>query len=254
MQASDGAPLSGEQRAAAAAGLKPLMPVAGRPFLDYVLSSLADAGSSRAALIVAPQHEAVRMRYAVDCVPERITVDFVVQAEPEGTASAVLAAEDWTSGEPFLVVNADNLYPSDVLRQLALQRESACPVFSRDELVRSSNIPPDRVQEFALVHVDEEGYVSRIFEKPSVESLEAAGPSAGVSMNCWRFESEIFTFCRAVPRSPRGEFELPEAVDLAVRRGFKMKAIRGHGPVLDLSRRGDVEGVERRLAGMSVRP
>ncbi|MEO6222658.1 MAG: hypothetical protein ABIP90_05365, partial [Vicinamibacterales bacterium] len=52
--------LTPEQATAASAGLKSMMPVAGpgrptRPFLDYVLSELADAGFTRVALVVAPE-------------------------------------------------------------------------------------------------------------------------------------------------------------------------------------------------------
>ena len=64
-----------------------------------------------------------------------------MQAEPRGTADAVLAAEQWTQGEPFLVMNGDNLYPADVLRDLAALDEPGLPGFRRDELVASSNIP-----------------------------------------------------------------------------------------------------------------
>jgi glucose-1-phosphate thymidylyltransferase len=254
MQQPDAVPLSDEQRSAADAGLKAMLPIGGRPFLDYVLSALADAGITSVALVVAPDHEGVRKRYVVDTPPERVTLDFVVQVEATGTASAVLAAETWTAGEPFLVINGDNFYPVDVVRELCAVHEPACPVFSRDELVRTSNIPADRVQEFALLDVDPAGYVTGIIEKPTAARLAAAGPSAGVSMNCWRFDARIFSYCREVPRSARGEFELPEAVGLAIDRGLKLRAIRGHGPVLDLSRRADVDAVQRRLAGSTVRP
>ena len=231
-----------------------MMPIGGRPFLDYVFSSLADAGIAGVAVIVAPDHDAIRARYVTDCPPSRVSLDFVVQREPDGTASAVLAAETWTSGEPFLVVNGDNLYPVDVLRELARQTEAACPAFRRDELIRTSNIRPQRVQDFALLDLDAEGYVLGIVEKPSAERFAAAGSGVSVSMNCWRFDSRIFTFCRDVPASARNEFELPEAVGLGISRGMRVKAIRGHGGVLDLSERGDIEAVERTLAGVTARP
>ncbi|MBA2259875.1 MAG: nucleotidyltransferase family protein [Acidobacteria bacterium] len=253
MQAGN-SPLSGEQRAAADAGLKPMMPIGGRPFLDYVLSSLADAGVLAVALVVAPDHDAIRRRYVTDCPPSRIRIDFVEQTEPTGTAAAVVSAESWTSGEPFLVVNGDNLYPAVVLRELARQEEAACPAFRRDELVRDGNILVERVQEFALLDLTDDGYVLGIVEKPSAARLATAGSTACVSMNCWRFDLRIFTFCREVPASARNEFELPEAVGLAIARGVTVKAFRGHGAVLDLSTRGDIAAVERRLAGVTPRP
>ena len=73
-------------------------------------------------------------------------------------------------------------------------------------------------------------------------------------MNLWRFDARIFDACRDVPRSARGELELPEAVALAIRRGMRFKTIPARGPVLDLSRRADAADVERRLAGLAPHP
>jgi glucose-1-phosphate thymidylyltransferase len=75
-----------------------------------------------------------------------------------------------------------------------------------------------------------------------------------VSMNCWRFDSRIFEACRDVPRSPRGEYELPVAVQLAVEQGGRFKVVPAAGPVLDLSQRADAVEVSRRLAGVMPRP
>jgi glucose-1-phosphate thymidylyltransferase len=257
MRAEDpGAPLTPEQRLAADAGLKPLIPVNGRPFLDYVLSAVADAGVTDVALVVAPDHEAVRRHYPADGRLSRIRLSFVVQPEALGTADAVLAAERWANTAPFLTLNADNLYPRSALEALAGLDEPGLVVFARDELVRSGNIPPDRVRAFALADVDARGYLSGIVEKPPPD-VNANGRGTGealVSMNCWRFDSRIFQACRDVPRSPRGELELPEAVDLAIRRGVRFRALRMGGPVLDLSRRADAAEVARHLEGVVPRP
>jgi glucose-1-phosphate thymidylyltransferase len=184
----------------------------------------------------------------------------VVQPEALGTANAVLAAEAWGGGDPFLAMNADNLYPAAVLRDLASLDEPGLAAFDADDLVRSSNIPEDRIRAFALVDVDEAGYLSGIVEKPAAaDSERQAAPGSSrvngaVSMNLWRFDARIFDACRDVPRSARGEYELPEAVALAVRRGTRFRAVRARGPVLDLSRRGDAADLERRLAGAVPRP
>jgi dTDP-glucose pyrophosphorylase len=252
-ESNSGAALDEAQRKVADAGLKALMPIAGRPFLDFVLSAIADAGLTHVALVVAPDHEAFHRYYAVEHPPVRLHIDFAVQQDALGTADAVLAAERWTTGEPFLVLNSDNLYPVDVLQRLAALAEPGLPVFTRDDLVKTSNIPLGRIQAFALVEVDRDGCLSDIVEKPSDDRLTAAGHSAGVSMHCWRFDPRIFEFCRDVPRSPRGEFELPEAVRLAVKNGVRFKTIAAHGPVLDLSRRADTAEVARRLATVTPR-
>jgi glucose-1-phosphate thymidylyltransferase len=272
--------LTVEQQRSADAGLKAMIPVHGRPFVDYVLSAIADAGITRVALVVAPDHLLIR-RYFEDHAPSRLEIRFVVQEDPLGTANAVLAAERWTGGDPFLAMNADNLYPVRALKDLASLDEPGLPAFDADDLVRTGNIPADRVNAFALVETDEEGYLVRIVEKPKAgvllpeggsheielpeevevpESVEAPAASAFrrkpllVSMNCWRFDARVFAACRDVPRSVRGEFELPEAVALAMTRGVRFRAIRARGPVLDLSRRADMIDVARRLETASPRP
>jgi dTDP-glucose pyrophosphorylase len=73
-------------------------------------------------------------------------------------------------------------------------------------------------------------------------------------MNCWRFDNRIFEACRDVPRSARGEFELPQAVMLAVERGVRFRAVPANAAVLDLSRRGDAAELSRRLAGVVPEP
>lgn len=262
MRASDPATsLTPEQQRAADAGLKAMIPLNGRPFLDYILGSLADADIRHVALVVAPDHQALRDYYSVS-PPQRIRLDYVVQERPLGTADAVRAAESWVSGEPFLAMNADNLYPVEVLRQLAAISEPALPVFEREDLVRSSNIPAERIRSFAFLDLDDRGYLVGIVEKPDMVRPPEGGsyverPSKGgsyISMNCWRFDERIFRACHEVPLSARGEYELPEAVGVALRQGVHFKTFAAHGPVLDLSTRGDASDVSRRLAGIVPRP
>ena len=257
MKAADpGAHLTEEQERAAEAGLKPMMPVNGRPFLDYVLSGLADAGIAHVALVVAPDHQSLLERYSADLPPTRIALSFVVQANALGTADAVLAAEEWTANQPFLTMNADNLYPRQSLVDLAGLEEPGLAAFSPADLVTSGNIPAERINAFAIVRANEAGLLSAIVEKPG-SSDESAAPRWKdddlISMNCWRFDARIFAACRDVPRSPRGEFELPEAVGLAARRGVPFRVLRASGGVLDLSKRGDAVEVSRRLSDVVVR-
>ena len=252
-----GADLTVAQARAADAGLKAMMPVNGRPFLDYVLSALADAGVQDVALIVAPDHEALLRYYSVDAPPSRLAVDFVVQQEAVGTANAVLVAEDWVQGGPFLAMNADNLYPGPALLDLVGLDDPGLIAFASSDLVRSGNIPPERIKSFALVEMDDDEYLRGIVEKPGDASAAAGGmwkEDTLISMNCWRFDARIFSACRDVAPSVRGELELPEAVGLAVRHGVPFRVLRATGGVLDLSKRADAAEVERRLSGIVARP
>lgn len=254
--------LSAAQEAAATAGQKGMMPMTGpdgraRPFLDYVLSELADAGFTRVALIVAPPAgglDPLREYYEGDGRPTRLQLSFVVQTEAVGTADAVRSASAYVGRQPFVVLNADNLYGAATLRALREADGPACPVYEREQLVQSSAIPPERVAAFALLTLRPDGTLADIVEKPGAAAIEAAGPHALISMNCWRGDARLLDACRDVERSPRGEFELPMAVCLAIRRGVVFQGVPARGPVLDLSRREDVHIVVTRLADVVARP
>ena len=247
MRTGDSAGLDSAQAQAASAGLKGMIPLGGRPFLDYVLHSLADAGIEEVGLVIGPEHAEVREYYA-RASARRLSIGFIVQPAALGTADAVAHAEPWTAGAPFLTLNADNLYPQDVLRRLAGGVTPALTGFERDSL----ELPLSRIGTFALVERNERGQLARIVEKPGEAVMDAAGPRALISMNIWRFDARIFAACREVPVSARGERELPQAVGLAAARGVGFDVLPVRGRVVDLSQRSDIPEVARWLEGAPV--
>jgi len=251
-RADPGAALDSEQAAAADAGLKALVPVP-RPFLDYVLSGLADAGISEVCIVVAPGESPIRKRYAA-MSPRRLRLSFAVQVEPRGTADAALAAAAFASESDFLLLNSDNYYPVTAYRALLGLPGPGLPVFERESLVSHGNIPAERLNRYAALRVSPDGFLTRIEEKPAASA--AGTPAEGVllSMNLWRFCPEIFEACRRVPLSVRGELELPQAVQYGIEElHLRFRAVPCAEGVLDLSTRGDVASIARRLRGVEVR-
>jgi len=87
-------------------------------------------------------------------------------------------------------------------------------------------------------------------EKPDDATLAAMPRPIWLSMNCWRFGPSIFAACRAIRPSPRGEFEIPDAVQYALGAlGETFHALKIRAPVLDLTSRGDIAPVAAILAG-----
>ena len=148
------------QAQAADAGVKAMIPF-GRPFLDHVLHALADAGIREVGLVLGPEHDAVRAYYR-GLETRRVAISFVMQPQPLGTADAVVWTEAWTGGQPFLVLNADNLYPVDVLARLAQANGPTAPGFEAQSLA----LPSARLGTFALIERDDRGCLSAIAEKP----------------------------------------------------------------------------------------
>jgi glucose-1-phosphate thymidylyltransferase len=252
-RADAAAALDAEQSAIAETGLKAMIPV-GRPFLDFVLSGLADAGIRDVCLVVGPEHDRIRDRYTRNLSLHRLRIHFAIQDEPRGTADAVLAAEDFADQHSFLVMNSDNYYPASALSDLRRQGPPALLGFDRRGLVRDGNVTAERIARFALLVTAPDGTLERIVEKPNEEILREMGEDALVSMNCWCFSREMFAACRAVEPSERGELELPHAVQYAVdRMGMRFHVVPSDQGVLDLSSRADIAAVTARLRDVQVR-
>lgn len=246
--ASAGTDLNESQARMADTGLKAMIPI-GRPFLDYVVSALADAGFTDACVVIGPEHAQVREYYR-QASPRRIQMGFAVQEKPLGTADAVLAAHQFVGDAAFVVLNSDNYYPTSALRALHSTSEPALVGFEWRALVERGNVSKERVRRFGMLDIDQSGYLRRIL--PASADADESGPTYA-SMNCWRFDHDIFDFCRRVPPSPRGELELPKAVQLGIdQHHARFRVIPMSEPVLDMSSRGDIAAVEDRLKDVAV--
>jgi dTDP-glucose pyrophosphorylase len=251
------ASLTPAQAAMAEKGLKAMIPF-GRPFLDYSLSSIADAGYRHVCLVIGPDHGQVRDYYnRLDC--QRLTIEFAVQPEQLGTANALATARDFAGDDDVLVLNGDNYYPAAALCSLRAASGGAVVGFDRHALIANSNITAERLSAFSVVERDKNGYLENIVEKPNAVHLDGRDANASsypwlISMNCWRFRPLIFRACLAIGPSCRGEYELPDAVMYSIRAmGEKYFVNPCFAGVLDISSRNDIAGVQQRLEKIQVR-
>ena len=248
------APTLAEQQAAAAAnGAKGMMPFA-RPFLDYSLSVLADAGIREVVLVVGPEHNEMRSYFKRTAAGRRVALRFAVQEEPRGTADALAAAANAVDDAAFLVLNSDNLYPLAAVQALAALGSSGLVAFEAGALARGG-IEPERVFKFALLDISPEEQLRTIVEKPAPDHPLAMRQEHWVSMNLWSFTPRIFNACTRIAPSSRGELELQDAVTFAMQEfGEPFHIIRSHEPVLDLSSRTDIAVVGAQLATLHPQP
>ncbi len=251
-RADSSALLDAGQSSAADGGLKSMIPI-GRPFLDHVMHGLADAGITDVCLVIGPEHRAI-IDYYQSLSYERVHVDFAIQELPTGTAGAVAAAESFANGAPFLTLNGDNYYPVDAIRMLAEHDASGTVGFDVAGLVANSNIPAERVRQFALLQRDGMGQLTKLVEKPDDATYNKMLAHALVSMNLWAFTSVIFEACKRVTLSERGELELQAAVRIAMSEfGERFHVWYSDEGVLDLSTRGDIASVASVLRDQTVR-
>ncbi|WRS29331.1 nucleotidyltransferase family protein [Actinomycetaceae bacterium MB13-C1-2] len=247
---SEGAELTDEQRKAADSGVKAMISI-DRPFLDYVISALADADFTDICLVIGPEHDMIRDYYD-NVEKSRVTISYAVQEEPLGTADALRAAEEFAAGEPFLVLNSDNYYPVAAYEALRDMEGAGLVGFDRVAMFEKSNIASDRVAAFALATGDEEGRLVDVVEKPSEEQIVTLGNDAMVSMNLWKFTEPIFAAAAVIPKSARGEYEIIDAVRQAMDDGEPFSIVRSEDGVLDMSNRDDIASVAAALDGTEV--
>ena len=234
----------------------------GRPFLDYLIYNAREAGYADIVIVVGENDGGIRARYgsaARDNEYHGVRISYAVQTVPEGrtkplgTADALLCAlrvrTDWR-GTKFTVCNSDNLYSRGVLKLLLDTTHSGALIdYDRDAL----RFEQSKIEQFAVLEKDSDGYLSGIIEKPSpgdIRRLRDASGRVGVSMNIFRFSYDtILEFLEEVPLHPvRQEKELPSAVDLMLRRNpHSLFAIPASEYVPDLTERGDIALVQEYL-------
>jgi len=242
--------LDPDQLRAAETGRKALVPFHGHSFLSHGLAALAEGGVREVCLVVGPEPDPIRAHFE-GVRARRLALHFAVQERPTGSAHALLAAAGFAGGDPVLVVNADNLYPPEVVRQVGELEGNGLAGFRASALADRGGILRERIRAFAVIEVDERGCLVEIVEKPDAARLERFGPDPLVSMNLWRFTPRIFELCRTIAPSARGEYELPDAV-----RALGSDCVRVvpvEAGVLDLTSRDDIPRVEERLRGREVR-
>lgn len=105
---------------------KPLAPVAGRPFLAWLLAQLADGGVRRAVLSVGFRGERIERAFGDSF--GAMTLAYVYEAEPLGTGGALRLALAATADDDVLVLNGDSFatYAPDAL--MAAHRAAGRPL------------------------------------------------------------------------------------------------------------------------------
>jgi NDP-sugar pyrophosphorylase family protein len=168
---------------------KPLLPVRGRPILDWSLGALP-AEVDRVIVVVHYLAEQVvaylkKQRHFTEWVT-------VTQNPPRGTGDALLCCREHLRSEHFFVLNGDDLYGADDLARLA-----TCPA---GLLVH----PVDDPKKYGIAFLRPDGSLEKLVEKPNLEGRHPANTGA------YLFTQRAFE--KKLELSPRGEYEITDFV------------------------------------------
>ena len=213
---------------------KPLLAVRGRCLIERVLSGLRTTGIERAVVVTGYLGEQIAAflgdgsRLGLQLVYER-------QGRADGTGRALLLTQPHVSDDAFLLSWGDVLVSPSFYGEL-LRAFAAAPC----EVALAVNEVDDPWRG-AAVYVDADWRVTRLEEKPP----------RGTSTTCWNnagifvFRQSIFRYAATLPASPRGEYELPQAIARMVDDGCPVRAVPIHGFWSDVGTPEDLEKAER---------
>jgi glucose-1-phosphate thymidylyltransferase len=187
---------------------KPLVEVAGRPVMDYVMDLIAGAKLDVEELIVITGHlkdkveRYIREHYDV---PAR----FVEQKTLNGTAGAIDLARPYVNG-PVLIIFVDTLFETDL---------SVIKRIDADGIIWSKEV--EDYQRFGVIVTDARGYMTSIVEKPStaVSKLVNIGLQY---VRDWKTLFEGIAHVMTQPPGKAGEFYLTDAFQYMVDQGKKL--------------------------------
>lgn len=213
---------------------KPMLPIRGRPMLARQIERMEQAGIREILIIVGYKAEMVK-DYFADHPPAKANLSYVVQEKQDGTGSAAMLARAFAGSDPFLMTYGDNIVEPEVYRGLLAAAEGA-------EMALSVKHVDDPYQGGAVY--TEGDRVTEIVEKPPKGTSTTNWNNAGIYV----FRPSVFEALDRIELSPRGEYELTDAVHLIVDSGKPVKWFEIKGFWRDIGRPEDLPEAERFLA------
>lgn len=206
---------------------KHLLPVLGRPFLEHMLDRLRQAGFKEIIVITGHQNHAFEKYRAV---PDIRLVEQHMFRERYGTAAAIEAVKDIVGGRPFAAIAGDNLYSVSDLKKVTIDSNS----------VWLGGFKTAAWQGFGILKTNDDGVLEKIIEKPTTYVGDM------VNASLYLFTSKIFSAIERLTPSPRGEYEITDAIN-SIARQEPVSVFELEERWLDLTSPDDIGKIEKAL-------
>jgi UDP-N-acetylglucosamine diphosphorylase/glucosamine-1-phosphate N-acetyltransferase len=219
---------------------KHLLPIGGKPLLEWILEGMVGAGVDEALLVTHYMEEQIK-GYFGDGERLGLELSYVRQEEMRGTADAFRMAEDFAGGEEFLGVYGDLFLPPEGFEALIRAHrkgETTMCVVPVDD--------PSRMGVVAL----EGDRVTAIVEKPA----PGEEPSDLVNAGMYIFQPGIFRLIDETGLSSRNEYEITDSLRASIDSGATLRAVTlPRGSWLDVGLPWNLlEANEKALSSMEV--
>jgi dTDP-glucose pyrophosphorylase len=214
---------------------KPMLPVRGKPILDHILDGLTTAGIREVFIVTGWKAETIESHLG-DGSARGLRIVYGRQEVQNGTGKAPELAKDFLGTSPFILTYGDILVKPETYQQMIHRYNE--DYFSGVITVTAG----EDVTQGGLNFFDEKFCLKRIVEKPSAAQVEELrrdgwlkpGEPAWYNAGIYLFKPSLFEFTAKLQKSPRGEYELTDAIAMLVATRHRIAGLKVEGRWVDV--------------------
>ena len=214
---------------------KPMLKVEGRPILEHIIKGIIGAGIRDIFIVTGFKAETIE-NYFGDGAKRGERIAYGRQLVQDGTGKAPELAKEFIGASPFLLTYGDILVKPDTYRQMVHRYNE--DYFSGVITVTGS----EDVTKGGLVFFDEKFCLKRLVEKPSPARVDELrrdgwlkpGQTAWYNAGIYIFRPSLFEYTATLQKSPRGEYELTDAISALVATNHRIAGMEIEGRWVDV--------------------
>ena len=214
---------------------KPMLRVQGRPILEHIVAGILAAGVRDLYIVTGWRAEVVENHFG-DGKKSGAHIAYGRQVVQDGTGKAPELAKEFVGDSPFLLTYGDILVPPETYSQM-IKRFSEGDFAGVITVTRGEDVTKGGLNFF-----DEQFRLKRLVEKPSPGQLDQLrregwlppGAPAWYNAGIYIFRPSLFDFTAKLQKSPRGEYELTDAISAMVAAGQQLAGLEIPGHWVDV--------------------
>ncbi|MDB6032076.1 MAG: Nucleotidyl transferase [Verrucomicrobiales bacterium] len=214
---------------------KPMLHVQGKPILEHIIDGLIETGIREFFVVTGFRAEVIE-EYFGDGAKKGVSIHYGRQLVQDGTGKAPELAKAFVGESPFLLTYGDILVKPDTYQRMVAR-------FNQDSFSGLLTVTGSQdVTKGGIIFFDNHFCVKRIVEKPSAAQLEELtregwlkpGAIAWYNAGIYIFRPSIFEFTGRLEKSPRGEYELTDAMSAFLQAEHRLAGLEIQGRWVDV--------------------